>query len=61
MPRLTRLAWLILAVVVLVPAVASAQASIAGVVRDASGAVLPGGSFVATVSADLAVGSIGAG
>ena len=42
MSRLTRLAWLILASVVLVPAIASAQASIAGVVRDTSGAVLPG-------------------
>src|SRR4051812_14865558 len=42
MSRLTRLAWLILASVVLVPAIASAQASIAGLVRDTSGAVLPG-------------------
>jgi hypothetical protein len=42
MSRLTRLEWLILASVVLVPAIASAQGSIAGVVRDTSGAVLPG-------------------
>ena len=34
--------WLALALLALVPAVAAAQASIAGVARDASGAVLPG-------------------
>src|SRR5262249_37723423 len=38
----TRLAWFILATVLLLPAIASAQASIAGAVHDTSGAVLPG-------------------
>lgn len=40
--RLARSAWLVALCVVVVPALASAQASISGVVRDASGAVLPG-------------------
>src|SRR5262249_37786825 len=40
--RSTRLAWFILATVLLLPAIASAQASIAGAVHDTSGAVLPG-------------------
>src|SRR5512145_134869 len=35
-------AFLVFASIVLVPAVASAQATIAGLVRDSSGAVLPG-------------------
>lgn len=42
MSRLTRLAWVFLAVLVLVPTAAFGQASITGVVRDESGAVLPG-------------------
>ena len=37
-----RLAWLALVLIVLVPTAARAQASIAGAVRDTSGAVLPG-------------------
>ncbi len=42
MSRFTRVALMLFAFVVLAPIVAHAQASIAGVVRDASGAVLPG-------------------
>src|SRR6187551_2897617 len=34
--------WIVLLLVVLVPSLASAQASITGVVKDASGAILPG-------------------
>ena len=41
MPSRVRV-WLVLAVVFLSPAVAFAQVSLAGIVRDASGAVLPG-------------------
>ena len=42
MSRFTRVALMLFAFVTLVPMVAHAQASIAGVVRDPSGAVLPG-------------------
>jgi Carboxypeptidase regulatory-like domain len=42
MSRFTRVALMLFAFVALVPMVAHAQASIAGVVRDPSGAVLPG-------------------
>src|SRR5215216_6299073 len=34
--------WILLVLIVLVPSMASAQASITGVVKDASGAILPG-------------------
>jgi hypothetical protein len=42
MRGLLRFAWIALAALVLAPATAHAQASIAGVVKDTSGAVLPG-------------------
>ena len=42
MSRLMRVAAFLLGIAVLAPAVAYAQASIAGVVRDPSGGVLPG-------------------
>src|SRR5580692_8734063 len=42
MYRLTRLSSLVLMCLVLIPALASAQGSITGVVKDSSGAVLPG-------------------
>src|SRR6185295_15121421 len=42
MLRLTRVMLFVSGILALVPALAHAQASIAGVVRDASGAVLPG-------------------
>src|SRR5438093_7149309 len=42
MRGLLRFSLLALAVLIMAPAVANAQASIAGVVKDASGAVLPG-------------------
>ena len=34
--------WIALVLIVLIPSLASAQASITGVVKDASGAILPG-------------------
>src|SRR5688500_17790248 len=40
--RKLRAAWIVIGVLVLVPSGAFAQASITGVVRDTSGAVLPG-------------------
>src|SRR5437867_7164385 len=40
--RALKVCWFVLAALVLVPAAASAQASITGVVKDSSGAVLPG-------------------
>src|SRR5438094_6350759 len=40
--RALKVCWFVLAALVLVPAAAFAQASITGVVKDASGAVLPG-------------------
>src|SRR3989442_1356222 len=40
--RALKVGWFVLTVLVLVPAAAFAQASITGVVRDSSGAVLPG-------------------
>ena len=42
MLRLTRVMLFVFGIMALVPALAHAQASITGVVRDASGAVLPG-------------------
>ena len=42
MLRFTRVMFFVFALMALVPALAQAQASIAGVVRDPSGAVLPG-------------------
>ena len=42
MRKVTHLAFIVLMVLVLLPAAAHAQASIAGVVKDTSGAVLPG-------------------
>src|ERR1700736_5424973 len=47
MCRCVRLASLVLAWVVIVPSLADAQASIGGVVKDTSGAVLPGVSVEA--------------
>ena len=40
--RALKVCWFVLTVLVLVPAAAFAQASITGVVKDSSGAVLPG-------------------
>lgn len=48
MGRCRRLAFFVLTWAVLVPTEARAQASIAGVVRDASGAVLPGATVEAS-------------
>jgi hypothetical protein len=48
MGRLSRVALLLLVCLVLTPAVARGQASLAGVVRDASGAVLPGATVEAS-------------
>src|SRR5512134_946254 len=48
MLRFTRVALMLVGFVALVPVMAHAQASIAGVVRDASGAVLPGVTVEAT-------------
>ncbi len=48
MSRLARVALMLVGFVALVPVVAHAQASIAGVVRDASGGVLPGVSVEAS-------------
>ena len=48
MLRFTRVALLLVGLVALAPVIAHAQASIAGVVRDASGAVLPGVTVEAT-------------
>ena len=43
--------WIVLVLIVLVPSLASAQASITGVVKDASGAILPGVTVEASSSA----------
>ena len=48
MNRLSRVGACVLACLVLAPSIAHAQASIAGVVRDASGAVLPGATVEAS-------------
>ena len=48
MGRCGRLAFVVLASALLLPSAAYAQASIAGVVRDASGAILPGATVEAS-------------
>ena len=48
MSRFARVALMFVGFVALVPVMAHAQASIAGVVRDASGGVLPGVTVTAT-------------
>jgi hypothetical protein len=47
MHKFIRLAFMALTFLALIPAVSYAQASIAGVVKDTSGAVQPGGSVEA--------------
>jgi hypothetical protein len=54
MGRMKHTRWVLLVLTLLLPAVASAQATITGTVKDGSGAVLPGVDVVATGTALLA-------